>query len=222
MSTLADGPPEVTAAAVAAPVGRRRVLLTLATVLATAALAAYCLLLVVPSLLGFQRYVLTGGSMEPTLHRGSLVFDRVTDVQDLGVGDVITYVPPGMSRPLSHRIVKIARDDDGVRVFRTRGDANDSVDPWRFTLDEPQQARVVFDVPLAGYPLWVLGSPLSRLLLIGFPALTIGLVTIRRLWRQAGDLVAAEQAAAVDDLVVEEIAAAAVPEPADQRVTVAS
>ena len=94
--------------------------MTVATVLATAALAGYCLLLVVPSVLGFQRDVLTGGSMEPTLHRGSLVFDQVTPVEELVVGDVITYVPPGMSSPLSHRIMSITPGDDGELVFTTR------------------------------------------------------------------------------------------------------
>jgi signal peptidase len=193
MSSNADGPSAGTAPAVPAPAGRRRVLMTVATMLATAALAGYCLLLVVPSLLGFQRYVLTGGSMEPTLHRGSLVFDRVTPVEELVVGDVITYVPPGMSSPLSHRIMSITRGDDGGLVFTTRGDANGAVDPWLFTLDDPGQARVSFDVPYAGYPLWVLGSPLSRFLLIGAPALVVAGVTGRRMWRQAGELVAAEE-----------------------------
>ena len=192
MSTIADGPSAVTAAAVAAPAGRRRVLLTTATVLATAGLAAYCLLLVVPSLLGFQRYVLTGGSMEPTLHRGSLVFDKVAPVEDLAVGDVITYVPPGESRPLSHRITSVTHDDKNGLVFTSKGDANDAADPWKFTLDDEVQAKVVFTVPWAGYPLWVLGSPLSRLLLIGGPAMAIAVITGRRLWRQAGELVAAE------------------------------
>jgi hypothetical protein len=54
------------------------------------------------------------------------------------------------------------------------------------------QAKVVFIVPWAGYPLWLLGSPLSRLLLIGGPAMAIAVITGRRLWRQAGELVAAE------------------------------
>ncbi len=199
MSSSADGPSAGTAPAVPAPAGRRRVLMTVATVLATAALAGYCLLLVVPSVLGFQRYVLTGGSMEPTLHRGSLVFDQVTPVEELVVGDVITYVPPGMSSPLSHRIMSISPGDDGELVFTTRGDANDAVDPWLFVLDDAGQARVSFDVPWAGYPLWVLGSRLSRFLLIGAPALVVAVVTGRRMWREAGELVAAEERATADD-----------------------
>jgi signal peptidase len=195
-----DGGPEVVADAATAPVRRRRVLLTGLAVLATAVLVGYCLLLVVPSVLGFQRYVLVGGSMEPTIHRGSLVFDRVAPVSDLEVGDVITYVPPGMTHPLSHRIVRVTQHDSSGRpVFRTRGDANPSLDPWRFTLNDATQARVSFAVPYAGYPLWLLGSPFSRLVLIGIPALLIGGVTARRLWQRGGELVAAEQAAALAD-----------------------
>jgi signal peptidase len=195
MSAYADGPPAVTEESVAGPAGRRRAVLLVPAVLATLLLAAYALLLVVPSLLGYERYVLVGGSMEPTLHRGSLVFDRVTPVDDLAGGDVITYVPPGQPRPVSHRIVTATRDDRGRRVFTTRGDANDVADPARFTLDEPAQARVVFSVRYAGYPLWLLGSRTSRMVLIGLPALAIALSTGRRLWRQAGELVAAEATA---------------------------
>jgi signal peptidase len=196
MVERADGGPEVADDA-APPVRRRRVLVTGLAVLATLVLVGYCLLLVVPSVLGFQRYVLVGGSMEPTIHRGSLVFDRVAPVDDLHVGDVITYVPPGMTHPLSHRIVHVTHDESGSPVFRTRGDANASLDPWRFTLNDATQARVSFSVPYAGYPLWLLGSPLARLVLIGIPALLIGGVTARRLWQRGGELVAAEQAAAL-------------------------
>ena len=43
-----------------------------------------------PGLLGYQRYVLVGSSMEPTIHRGSLVFDEIVPVAQLRKGDVIT------------------------------------------------------------------------------------------------------------------------------------
>src|SRR4029079_3308137 len=94
----------------------------------------------------------------------------VTPVEDLAVGDVITYVPPGESRPLSHRLTSVTHDDTNGLVLSSKCAANVAGDPWKFTLDDRVQAKVVFTVPWAGYPLWVLGSPLSRLLLIGRPA----------------------------------------------------
>ena len=90
--------------------------------------------LVVPALLGYERYVIVSGSMSGTYDRGSLVFDEVVPVADLRVGDVITYRPPPGAGPtglVTHRIAAIRRDERGGRVFRTRGDANPTVDPGR-------------------------------------------------------------------------------------------
>src|SRR5262245_49492552 len=52
-----------------------------------------------PSLLGYQRYVLVGHSMEPTIHKGSLVFDEIVPAEALRRGDVITYIPPTSKEP---------------------------------------------------------------------------------------------------------------------------
>ena len=52
------------------------------------------LFLIVPSVMGWVRYVIVSGSMTGTYARGSLVFDEVVPVKSLNVGDVITYRPP--------------------------------------------------------------------------------------------------------------------------------
>jgi len=77
-----------------------------------------------PSLAGYQRYVLVGRSMEPTIHKGSLVFDEIVPVGQLRKGDVITYVPPVTKKPVTHRIISVGRGPRGERVFRTQGDNN--------------------------------------------------------------------------------------------------
>jgi signal peptidase I len=155
---------------------------------------AYGLLLLVPTLFGLQRYVLAGGSMEPAIARGSLVFDQVVPAGELGVGDVITYVPPGMTRPLTHRIVARATDASGRPAYTTRGDANEHEDPWRFVLSQPTQARVSLAVPYAGYPLWVLSDRTARLVFVGLPALVVVASQLRRLWRLGGQAAKAEAA----------------------------
>jgi signal peptidase I len=149
-----------------------------------------CLLLIatlVPGVLGYQRFVVVGGSMEPNIHRGSLVFDEVVPVTRLGIGDVITYVPPGYSHAVTHRI--IARElQRGEWVFRTRGDANEDPDLRPFTLDRPAQARVALAVPYVGYLLMLLASPQARLFLLVLPAFALALFMLARLWRDAGRL----------------------------------
>src|SRR5215213_4055967 len=117
------------------------------------------LLLVMPAALGWQRYVITSGSMTGTYDRGSLVLDEVVPVADLRVGDVITYMPPARDHLITHRIAWIGKDGSGARVFRTKGDANPVADPWTFRLDNATQARVRVGVPYAGH---VLSAPARR------------------------------------------------------------
>ena len=161
----------------------------LATALGLLTLAALAVTFV-PGLLGYERYVLVGGSMEPTIHRGSLVFDEVVRVRDLRAGDVITYVPPGGRRPVTHRIVSVRRQAHGSPLFRTQGDANAAADMRTFRLERPTQARFRFAVPYLGWVFIVLGTPQARFLLLALPALLIALAMAARLWREGGRLVA--------------------------------
>src|SRR5437764_702085 len=118
--------------------------------LALAAGALLTALMLIPAVLGYGRYVVTGDSMRGTYPRGSLVYAKSVPAASLRVGDVITYRPPGGVGPrglLTHRIVWVGRGADGAPSFRTKGDANDHPDPWRFELHGARQARVVFSVP---------------------------------------------------------------------------
>lgn len=160
-----------------------------ATVLTLLALGLAALILV-PTLLGYQRYVITGGSMQGAIDRGSLVFDKPVASGELKVGDVITYTPPpggGPREPVTHRIVWTGRDKDGRRAFRTKGDANPTSDPKTFTLDRRSQARVAAHVPYVGYAFAALSVRWVRMLVIGLPALLIAVAMLARLWQEAGE-----------------------------------
>jgi signal peptidase I len=151
-----------------------RLLVNLVLVSVTLVATAY----LVPSLLGYDRYVITGGSMSGTIEKGSVVLTEQVPVADLAVGDVITYLPPadsGVSNLVTHRITAARDQADGGRVFRTQGDANPDPDPWRFTLDQGTQARVAHDVPQIGYAVIALSDRETRMLLVGVPA---GIVTL--------------------------------------------
>ena len=141
-------------------------------------------------LAGYERYVITGGSMGDTIERGSVLWAKKAPTAALRVGDVITYTPPRGSGPqgmVTHRIVAIERDGAGRRLYRTKGDANPSVDPWRFRLDESTQARAAFHVPHLGYVLAAASDRTLRTIGVGIVALLIVLTTLARLWREAGE-----------------------------------
>ncbi len=134
-----------------------------------------------PSLLGLERYVIMGGSMSGTYDLGSVVFEEVVPVEELRVGDVITYVPPadsGIDTLVTHRIVEI----DG-KELTTRGDANADIDPWTFELNAATQPRVVAHVPYVGYAFMALADRGTRMAIIGIPAAIIALLSLAELAR---------------------------------------
>ena len=170
------------------PAADARVMKRLLSVSVTLVAVAAAVVLLAPTLLGMQRYVITGGSMEPTIHKGSLVFSDVVPTSSLRVGDVVTYRPPAGSPEtglVTHRIVWSGRDKNGALGFKTRGDANTSDDPWRFGLGS-SQARVRWTIPYAGYALAYASRPQVRFVLIGIPALLVAFFVLSGLWREAG------------------------------------
>ena len=147
-------------------------------------------LLVLPALAGYQRYAIVSGSMTGTYDRGSIVYDEEVPVSDLKVGDPITYAPPPNASPeelVTHRIVWIGRNEAGEETFRTKGDANETADPWTFTLEKPEQAKVAFSIPYVGYLLAALSIPTVRMLAIGIPAIAVALLILAGIWRDAGE-----------------------------------
>ncbi|GAB3518162.1 signal peptidase I [Arthrobacter monumenti] len=164
----------------AASRGVLRIIGRVATNVAVVAGFALAALFLVPGLLGFERYVITGGSMSGTFERGSLVFEQTAPVAELKVGDIITYMPPpesGINELVTHRIVSIKATEQGPQ-FRTRGDANAVVDHWTFMLEGPTQARFEVAVPYVGWALIALADDDLRMIIIGVPAAVIGLMSI--------------------------------------------
>jgi len=166
--------------------GTRRRVGRIATGAAFAFALTAAVLVLVPALVGWQRYAIVSGSMTGTYDKGSLVLDEVVPVRELGVGDVITYMPPAGDHLITHRISWIGKDATGARVFRTKGDANPVADGWTFRLDRPTQARVRAGVPYAGYALMALGRRDVRMVLIALPALLIAGFSLAGLWRRLG------------------------------------
>lgn len=174
----------------------RRLLGIAVTVLCAGVMMFAICALFLPTALGYKRYVITGGSMTGTIPKGSVIYSRLVAVEELRAGDIITFVPPDMDRPTTHRITKISRDTYGHLVFTTKGDFNAAEDPWRLRLADPEQARYSFHMPYAGYALAMLSTRQLRMLLIGVPAIVIALTLLVSLWRQAGEEVARLEAEA--------------------------
>ena len=116
----------------------------------------------VPMPFGFGASVVLSGSMEPALSVGDLLIVRAQDGYEKG--DIIVY--QSGSTPVVHRIVSIS--DEAVI---TRGDANNANDePFPISAIK---GRVVAVVPVVGYLVWALKSPVATVVLLAAAVLLV-------------------------------------------------
>jgi signal peptidase len=130
-------------------------------------LFAFSLLFVGIRALGMATFVVTGGSMEPTIHKGSLVIDEPVTADKLRLGDIITF--DHYDQTTTHRIVGVEGSAAGTR-FSTKGDANQITDPEPITF--PGRVGLVkIAVPGLGYAvawmqyIWRMGATLVAALI---------------------------------------------------------
>jgi signal peptidase len=104
----------------------------------------------VPALVGGTAMTVLTQSMEPNLPPGTLVVIRPTPVDEIKVGDVITYqIHSGEAAVVSHRVISKTYAEGEVS-FLTQGDNNDAPDPDPV---QPLQIRgtLWYSLPLLGW-----------------------------------------------------------------------
>ena len=110
---------------------------------------------VLPMPFGIGATVVLSGSMEPEFSAGALLI--VAEAKDLEVGDVVVFQDGSMS--VTHRIIDI----NGDSVI-TKGDANNTADaPMAI---QQIKGEVILAIPLVGYLVNVIKSPLGTLAII--------------------------------------------------------
>jgi signal peptidase len=137
-----------------------RVTVWLVLLTAVAALAAA---VAVPRLAGATPYSITTGSMRPAYPPGTLVVVKPVPIDEIRIGDVITYqLESGEAPVVTHRVVEVGTNLDGDARLVTQGDANDIPDaePVR-----PVQVkgRLWYSVPYLGYVNNVVGGDERRI-----------------------------------------------------------
>ena len=134
------------------------------------------ILLVGVRLVGFQVFSVLSGSMEPSYHVGSLIYVKKIDPQELKSGDVITFMLDE-DTVATHRIVEMVPDekDPTVYRFRTKGDANETVDGklvhYKNVIGKP-----VFTIPYLGYVANYIQHPPGTYIAISVGAILLLLV----------------------------------------------
>ena len=142
----------------------------------------------VPSVAGFQIYVVLGGSMSPVFEAGSIVLVQPLKASSISEGDIITYRDPGKGNNgviVTHRVLEVL-DAEPVS-FVTRGDANDANDP----IPVPAAnllGRVALSIPFLGSLLSFTRTRTGLIVMVIVPAVLIIFSELRKLLKYSQDL----------------------------------
>lgn len=150
----------------------------LAVLLLLALLAPFAVY-AVPGVIGAdQSYVVLTGSMEPAISPGDAVVVDGVDPATIAAGDVITYQRSAANDiPTTHRVLDVVNGDAGL-AFVTKGDANEDADAGVVTADRVV-GKVVLTIPLIGYVVQFVNSPLGFVALVVVP---FGLLLLTEVW----------------------------------------
>ena len=91
------------------------------------------------------------GSMSPALEMGDLLIIQGVTPENIREGDIIMFTPPAEYGNASniHRVTRIQKDN-GTLLFKTKGDANDSEDPY-WIPDSRVHGLPIYRIPYMGY-----------------------------------------------------------------------
>jgi signal peptidase len=130
----------------------------------------------------YATFTVLTASMEPDIPPGSIVVVVPTPVDDIKLGDVISFTSRQPPYPtLSHRVIGFGESDDGARVFKTKGDANLLPDPWEVRY--PGRAgKVILVLPGAGYVMAASTSAAGRTVIGIAVFASLAWVWVRRVW----------------------------------------
>lgn len=104
---------------------------------------------VLPRVVGGTPYAVLTGSMSPALPPGTLVVTRPVDVDEILIGDVVTYqLRSGEPTMVTHRVVGTRLSLEGDRELLTKGDTNDVIDEAVTAVQ--LQGRLWYAVPHLG------------------------------------------------------------------------
>ena len=137
----------------------------------------------------FNAYVVLTGSMIPEILVNDVVVTKRVDVEELKVGDIITFISTDSRFSgiiVTHRIKQIFRDPvTGKYEFETKGDNNNTEDFVHAEADKVL-GKVILKIPKLGYIQYFLASKGGWIFVILIPCLVILSYDIMKLIKAVG------------------------------------
>jgi len=128
---------------------------------------------------GYYSSVIMSGSMEPAVQVGSIVVVGRVDPDDVKVNDIIVF--HRSDTKTLHRVVDKIVEDDSY-YFKTKGDANETPDPWNVQPEQVQGA-LLLNIPYYGYLLYYAGTSIGFVLMVIIPAALLIANEVRKIFK---------------------------------------
>lgn len=80
----------------------------------------------------YRMFTVVSGSMDPTYKVGDVLLSKEMDIDDIKVGDVVSYLGKAgdfKDKVVTHEVIEIETDQEGNKIFHTKGVANMIEDP---------------------------------------------------------------------------------------------
>ncbi len=123
----------------------------------------------IPSLFGYNMYVIVSPSMEPEICVGDVIISREYEGEKLAIGDVITYLGKEgdvAGKIVTHEVIYVSEDG---QTIQTQGVANESPDPEIQSTDV--LSVLVYKTVVIGFVYSIITSTWGFILLIIVPML---------------------------------------------------
>lgn len=123
----------------------------------------------------YGAYVIVSNSMETTIMTKDAIITKRIETEDLKVNDIVTYKsedPYFYGIMITHRIIDIVEDENGNKLYVTKGDNNNTSDRLKV---KPTQiyGKVVMVIPKIGYLQAFIATSIGWLVVIVIPCLGI-------------------------------------------------
>lgn len=146
------------------------------------ALALLLIIGILPALGLYRTATVLSGSMRPTFSPGDVVMLVPEPLSAVRVGQVISYrVPVGEHQIETHRVVRIIKGGAAPTV-QTRGDANNTNDPWTATLEGNTAWREVGVIPKLGFLVNAMRSATLHTAAVLIAPLLLALLLLWEIW----------------------------------------
>ncbi len=121
----------------------------------------------IPSFLGLKPFTILSGSMQPFLEKGDMILVKPVEAEKIEAGDVITFRMDEETL-VSHGVVDLSLDEDGISRYITKGDANETEDIQPIGEDQ-LIGKFLLSIPKGGYLAKFTQTPKGIILFIFLP-----------------------------------------------------